>query len=365
MLNGWGVSASQPPHGRENVRNPFRSHDDSWIQRHEKDIQNIRAVNRQRYRAFRDRFRKVEDKIALLQTDVDQARIANTISFAHVNAAARGDRQVFDQKLGWQNDALQEQVNDLTERLNIQRESIDVIMQILSIASDINTSTGELLEQSQQKDEALRRALNRTSETLMEFMRKHGDDEDREQLVGIVGDAAQDGQGLNADIFEAIRRGGGTHVPTGLAADTEQVILEMQDTELPDDDDIVIPEEIQAFIDFLKDHAPEGTEVEVIGAAQLPNRDQWEDDGGPVLVSEPGDGNHYEYDATEARGIGQDGVQHSMKIQTLESWRRNGPQNPADAIINSVRDANAKRVEGLATTDGDQMRVLGPAKRID
>jgi hypothetical protein len=338
MLNGWGVSEPQPPHGRENVRNPFRSHDDSWIKRHEQDIQNIRAVNRQRYRAFRDRFHNIERTLDLVQS------LQNSM-VKRLNQ----DRERNDDRLQWQHDALQEQINDLTQRMDLHRESINIIMQILTVAKDMSERTDGLLENAQQRDEALRKALNQTSETVLKFINKHGDDEDQEGRVGLVGDAMQDRQGLNDEIIRAINASGG-HVPG---------------TDEDDDDDVVIPEDIQAFIDFLQAHAPEGTEIEVLGAATIPNREDWEDNRGPVLVQDDGMGNHFEYDAAEAIGVSSDGTQHAMKIQTLESWRRNGPQNPADAVVNAVRAAKEDAMQGLATTEGDTMRVLGPPKRID
>lgn len=283
------------------------------INNHQRDIDDIRIVNRQRHRNFRHRFEAIESRL-------DGDLIIKDALMSDLN-----------KKLQWQNDALEDQVCDMFT-------IIDGLLESQQQQAMNQLMITEVFDLHNEKFEHLRRAINTNAESLTRYVKKYGDDEDRDLTIGFVGDEGQNGMGLSRAVNTAIEN----HAE-GIEGDT------------------VVPEDVQAFVDFLKSHVPDGMEVESVEIST--------GDGDVTTLYDAEDdamGHHFEYDQEVGGAIDEQGNLHPLKVQTLESWRRNGPQNPADAIINMIRSARDQAQDGMAEPIDDQsFRVLGSAKLID
>jgi len=156
---------------------------ENTVQRHQRDIDDIRRVNRNRHRAFRSRFEEIEETQMALAT-------------------AQNNR------LRWQDDAHNEEITN--------------IFDLLATAASNQAMMTEVFATQNRKLEQLRTAINHNAEELMQVQTGIKNALDAEYLF--VGDTGQDQMGL-----------------TDAVAATSEIA--------PDQ---VVPEEIQAFLDFLK-----------------------------------------------------------------------------------------------------------------
>jgi hypothetical protein len=331
-----GVLIVAPPltNRRESVFNPFRdSQLGQKIEHHQNDIADIRRVNKNRHRAFRQRFEKIERKLDGAYADIAQLRVEQTIG-----------RAGFTQKLLWQHNALQDQIDAL-------RDCIEGLVQVQEQSTKNSVMTTMLLEShadeleaADDKLEVLRKSLNATSEAVLRFIKKHGDDADQDAVVGFVGSTEFDDMGLNDVVRTSIG-----HYEDAHGNNITDDMLADQDFDPETPSTRAIPEELQAFIDMIKENVPPDFEVEVLGPTRVSHENFDGDDDGE---EEEG----VEYEDQPVYGIRNDGTQVHMRVQTEESFRRNGPRNAGDAMVNSLR---AERREQIARD------ILSTAKLID